>query len=214
VETLGIKETTSAKFNIWQMITQSKEIALTSTSALGEFNNFDYISMEKILGEIGIAHTVTVALVALLAILVFFDLKILWGSFFGSLQRSAIVNFNVVFVFFAFFPFVTLAMPIKDTVFTLSAPTFFLIAVIAIPMISLICFDKPLKEIGIISAEILVSKYKNENKKWYETFIRDILEFLENSNASSSIEIDCISRFFDAYERNNLRENDDDNKNK
>lgn len=89
------------------------------------------------------------------------------------------------------------------------SPPILILIIFAIAMIALLeIFDKIFKDIGEISAELFIRKYKNENKKWFETFVGDIADFMDNANIE--VELDTFVRFADVADRKELREKEDD----
>ena len=201
VEVLGVEETISAKFSIWQMIVQDEKIALESSSALGEFKEFASISMEQLLGEEKIALFTTGALIALAIPFVIYAIAVLLSSLLDGLQQGAVKYFLFSYLIFSIFPI--FVQVISGDEFTMTVPVIFIliIAVLMFGIMSL--FDKLFSDISAISAEIFIRKYKNEDKKWFDTFLTDIMVYMDNANISTDFE--GFVRFIDAQDRKELR---------
>lgn len=207
-ELFGVKEEITAEFSAWQIITQDKNIALNSTSALGEFNGVNTISIEEIFGEKNIALIVMIGLIVLAVPFVSYAKGLLFASLIGAARRATIKYFLLSFFLFTIFPLFPLSIVEENTGYLMSPPILILI-IFAIAMIALLeIFDKIFKDIGEISAELFIRKYKNENKKWFETFVGDIADFMDNANIE--VELDTFVRFADVADRKELREKEDD----
>ena len=203
VETLGIQESITAEFNIWQILIQDKEIALTSSSALGEIENFKTASMVNLLGGETIAFITTVALIVLGTTFVIYGAILLFTSYLLAPQRGAIKIFLISFLLFTVFPIFILTKTQETTEYITTIPIVFIIVTAVVTFAIMDLFDKLSTSIEIISAEILVQKYKNENKDWYRAFIKDIMDYF--NNAGIPVGVDGFVRFLDAYDRSELR---------
>lgn len=65
--------------------------------------------------------------------------------------------------------------------------------------------DQQLRRVSNRDAVIYNGGYIN--KKWFETFINDIMEFLRNS--SVQVELESFVRFIDSFDRNEMREREE-----
>lgn len=207
-ETLGIKETITAEFSVWQIITQDKDIALKSTSALGEFEGFNTIGMAEIFGEKTVALTVMMGLIALAIPFVLYGIGLVFTSLLDSVQRGTVKCFLISYLLFAIFPLFPLSIVEESTGFSMSPPIVFIVILAAVMIALTEVFDKIFEGVAAISAELFIRKYKNENKKWFETFINDIMEFMNNANIQ--VETESFVRFLDAFDRKEMREKDGD----
>lgn len=205
MEVLGIKETISAKFSILQIITQNKNIAIDSSSALGEFNGFSSVSMVDLLGDGKVAWIVTASLIALSINFVVYGIVVLFASIFNSLQKGTIKYFMLSFFVFMIYPVFIFTITEETTGYSETIPIAFIIIMAVVFVVLMEVFDKLFANISINSTEIFLSKYKNEDKEWYSTFITDIMEYINNSNFP--IENEGFLRFLDAQDRNDLRKN-------
>lgn len=207
VEALGIKETITAKFSIWQMIIQDEEIFLNSTSALGDFKAFNTIRMVDLLGGEKIAFLISGGLIIFSAAIVLYGIGIIIVSLIGSIQRGTIKYFLLSYLFLIAFSFFVLSVTLEDVGYSFSPPIVVIILLAVTMFASMEIFDKIFADIGAISAEIFLRKYKNENKEWFETFTKDIMEYMDNSNIQ--VDLDAMVRFVDVIDRKELREKED-----
>lgn len=204
---LGIEETLTANFSIFDMLIMNEKIGLKSNSALGEFKDVLSISMMQLLGGENNAVITMVALIFLAASFVLYAIGILFLSLIGLLpQRGTIRYFVISFSFLTVFPLI-LFLAIENTDFSLSSKFLGIIGpiiVLAVLFVIMEFLDKFFKEIAAISTEIFLTKYKNESKEWLETFTKDMIEYIGNANIS--IESESFLRFTDVIDRKELRE--------
>lgn len=210
VETLGVKETITAEFSIWQVIIQDKEIELNSTSALGEFKGFSTVKMADLLGGEEIAILITGGLIIFSAGIVIYGIGVLLASLIDSLQRGTLKHFMLSFLFLIAFSYFVLSVTLESVGYSFTPPIVFTIILAVVLFAVMEIFDKIFSDITALSAEIFLRKYKNENKKWFEAFTKDIIEYMNNSNIL--VEIDTIVRFIDVVDRKEMREQEEKEK--
>lgn len=204
---LGLEETLTANFSLFDMVRMNEKISLKSSSALGEFNDILSISMMELMGGENNAVITMLALVFLGAPFLLYGIGILFLTLIGVLpQRGTIKYFILSFSFLMVFPLI-LFLAIENTDFSLSSKFWEIIGpiiVLAVLFVIMEFLDKFFKEIALISTEIFLAKYKNESKEWLETFTKDMLEYIGNANIS--IESESFIRFTDVIDRKELRE--------
>jgi len=207
VEMLGVKETITAKFSVWQMIIQDK-ISLDSTSALGKFDGVNSVGIASLLGGKTTALVISVALVILLAAIVVFGGIILFSAMIDTLQCGVVKC--LIFSFFSFLVFSASAVSIlvEKTGYSYSPPIVYFIIICVVMLALYWVFEKFFDDIGAISAEIFIKKYKNENKKWFKMFTTDFMEFVANANIP--VEFESFIRFVDVADRREEYEKDDE----
>lgn len=185
VETLGIEETISAKFSVFQVITQSEEIALKSTSVFGEFEGFDTIDMVDLLGGEQIAEIVRLFFIVSALIVFSFCVDVICMSLVNKAQDRMITGVTFGFFIFLMLTHIILMTSISEETTGFShQPSIVIVVILAAAVILLtVVFKKLFSDVGEISVEILLTKYKNENSdEWYGMFIKDIAEYIDNSN--------------------------------
>ncbi|MBE7081320.1 MAG: hypothetical protein E7372_02030 [Clostridiales bacterium] len=207
VEMYGIKETITIRFSAWQMLVQEEKIALESTSALGEFQGFATISMQELLGGEKMALFTTGALIALAVPFVFYAIGMLFLCLVDCLQRGTMKYFLISFLLFLAFPIFVQSVIEGD--YIMSPPIIPILVIAVVGLVSTSLFDTLMSGISVISAEIFIRKYKNENKKWFDAFLTDFEQYMDNANIP--VDMEGFVRFVDAQDRKELREQIDEN---
>lgn len=196
-EALGVTETVTARFSVFQIMTQDDKISLSSKSVLGEFNNFAFISIAELMGGKQIALIITLALAVLAILFVLWGIGILIGVLLNHLRRGTIRNFLLYYLFLWVFSLVVAS--VSKSGFEFAPPIIPIIIILVVSFGTIIIVDHLLTGISNVSTEIFVSKYNKEDVKWLETFIGDFSEYCDDANIE--IPLDCLVRFLDIVDR-------------
>jgi hypothetical protein len=203
VETAGMRETITAEYSIFQLMTQDDTVKLTSSSALGQFEGFSTTTISNLLGGENIAFTATFASIILAVPVAFYALGLLLAAAINCVQQSTLKYFALSSVFFfAFSIFVTTAPGNSMEVTTGSFITAFIIIIVM--YVVLMIQGELLESIEEISTEIFLSKYKNYDPKWFEAFTADLTDYLADANLL--VGLGTLVRFGEACER--VKKND------
>lgn len=201
IETLGIKEKITVNISVFDMISNNDEIEVKSTSILGEFDEVLTTSMGKLMGDDTLSIAISFSFIALLISVVIYGTVLVFEAWMQGLQKKTISHFlisSLILGAFSVFNYYS----ISDTGFKVSLPLLFLVMILIVFILSETLLSV-YKKTQRISIEIFFGKYKGESKEWFESFIKNTLQFMLDANMP--IDVEDIAQMEDILDRREQR---------